>query len=266
VPSLDQLPAVAADPAAGWRGWLTAAVDLLFPPFCAVCRRPLGAGRRDPVCGECWQGIARVAPPWCRICGVELGRFSPAAEPEPRPESTHRCGACRRRPPAFTYARAAAGYGDIVREAVHGLKFRGRRALAAPLGDLVLEMGRASLAVPEPDLLVPVPLHPRRQRERGFNQALLLARRIARGWALPVRADVLSRITHTAPQSELTADARRANVRGAFALRRPEIVAGRHVVLVDDILTTGATASACAACLRDGGAAVVGVLTVARVS
>lgn len=127
-------------------------------------------------------------------------------------------------------------------------------------------MERCSLPVPGPDLLVPVPLHPERERNRGFNQSLLLARRLGRAWHLPVRADVLVRVAPTRPQTELGAGARRANVRGAFALRRPDLVLGRHVVVVDDILTTGSTATACAVCLREGGAATVGVLTVARAS
>jgi len=176
----------------------------------------------------------------------------------------HRCGGCRRHPPGFTYARSAAHYGDIVREALHAFKFGGRRALAAPLGDLLAEMERSSLPVPDPDLLVPVPLHPRRERQRGFNQASLLAGRLGRAWKLPVRTDVLVRTAPTSPQTELSAAARRTNVRGAFAVRRPELVTGRHVIVVDDILTTGSTATACATCLREGGAATVGVLTVAR--
>ena len=175
-----------------------------------------------------------------------------------------RCGPCRSQPPAFTYARSAAGYEDPLREALRAFKFAGRRALAAPLADLIIEMGPSCLPVAAPDLLVPVPLHPRRERERGFNQALLLARRLSRGWNVPVRADVLIRVAATRPQTDLTAAERRANVRHAFALRRPDLVTGRHVVIVDDILTTGSTASACALRLREAGAAVVGVITVAR--
>src|SRR5262249_14450678 len=132
------------------------------------------------------------------------------------------------------------------------------------LGDLMAEMGRLSLPVPDPDLLIPVPLHPRRERERGFNQSLLLARRLGRAWGLPVRVDILARTVATPPQTDLGAEERRANVRRAFALRRPELVAGRHVILVDDIVTTGSTAGACAARLREGGAATVGVVSVAR--
>ena len=175
------------------------------------------------------------------------------------------CGACRLRPPVFAYARAAAGYGDVVREALHALKFKGRRGLAAPLGDLLVEAVEARLPMGSPDLLVPVPLHPRRQRERGFNQASLLAHRLGRAWGLPVGDDVLVREVATASQTALEAAARRANVRSAFRLRRPELVAGRHVVVVDDILTTGATASECVLVLQTGGATPVGVLTVARV-
>jgi competence protein ComFC len=158
-----------------------------------------------------------------------------------------------------------AAYEDVIREALRAFKFRGRRALAAPLGDLLGEAMGGRLPAGVPALLVPVPLHPRRQRERGFNQASLLARRVGRAWRVPVRDDVLVRAVPTPSQTELDAPARLANVRGAFRLRRPEVIAGRHVLLVDDILTTGATLSECARCLREGGAATVGALTVARV-
>ena len=167
--------------------------------------------------------------------------------------------------PGFDYARSAARYEVVLREALHAFKFRGRPALAAPLAELLIEAAEGGLPAGAPALLVPVPLHPRRERERGFNQASLLARRVGRAWRVPVRADVLARAVATQSQTELDASARRANVRGAFRLRRPEVIAGRHVLLVDDILTTGATLSECARCLRDGGAATVGALTVARV-
>jgi ComF family protein len=153
----------------------------------------------------------------------------------------------------------------VVREALHALKFRGQRALAVPLGALLVEATRAGLPGGAPQLLVPVPLHPRRERERGFNQAALLARRVGRAWGCAVRGDVLVRTVATRSQTELDAAARRANVRDAFRARRSALVEGRHVVLVDDVLTTGATLSECARCLRAAGAAAVGALTVARV-
>jgi ComF family protein len=175
------------------------------------------------------------------------------------------CGPCRRRAPGFDYARSAARYENVMREALHAFKFRGRRALAAPLGDLVVEAMEGRLPAGVPALLVPVPLHPRRERERGFNQAALLAQRVGRAWQVPVRDDLLVRAVATPSQTELDAAARRANVRNAFRLRRPDAIAGHHVLLVDDILTTGATLSECARCLREAGAALVGALTVARV-
>jgi ComF family protein len=266
MPSLERLQTVASPPgSSAWRGWLGPLLDLVFPPFCAVCRAGLGPGRRDPLCARCWEGIERLSPPLCRVCGLAAAGFAGMEEPRARESARgFRCGQCRRHRPGFDYARSAALYGDILREGLRAFKFLGRRALAVPLGDLLVEIGRPTLPVDEPDLLVPVPLHPRRERERGFNQSLLLARRLGRAWKLPVRSDVLTRTLFTVPQSDLGAEERRANVRGAFALRRPEVVAGRHVIVVDDILTTGSTASACAICLRGGGAATVGVLTVAR--
>jgi ComF family protein len=200
------------------------------------------------VCGACWAGFVRVTPPVCETCGL------PAAAESP-------CG-CLAAPPAFDYARAAAVYGGGVREAIHGLKFGGRRSLARPLGDLVSEQCGAALTE-RPDALVPVPLARARERERGFNQAALLAERLAERLALRVRERWLVRLRATAPQSDLAAPERRANVAGAFAAA--PAVAGLHVVIVDDVITTAATVGECASALRAAGARRVGVLAVARV-
>lgn len=144
-------------------------------------------------------------------------------------------------------------------------KFGRKTALARPLGDLLAEAG-PMVPTHTIDCLVPVPLHPSREAERGFNQALLLARELSRRWEIPVTEGVLKRARATPSQTELSAEARRANVRGAFVLHRPDRVAGAHLLLVDDILTTGATvAECCRVLLTAGGARTVGVLTVARV-
>jgi ComF family protein len=149
----------------------------------------------------------------------------------------------------------------VVRDAIHAFKFRGKRALARPLAALIGEQWPA--AARDVAALVPVPLGRPRERERGFNQAALLAERLARSLGVDVRPRWLARMRDTRPQSDLGAAERRANVRGAFAARAD--VAGRHVVVVDDVLTTGATVAECARALRAAGAARVGVVAVARV-
>ena len=232
------------------RALAVAAVDLLFPAVCPLCEERLGAGRRDPVCGGCWRGFARLAPPWCLHCGM------------PAPETVDACPACRDVLPALDYARAAAAYGGTVREAVHALKFGGRRSLARTLGDLVREQCASTLAE-RPDALVPVPLARARERQRGFNQAGLLAEHLGERLGLRVRPRWLVRLRATAPQTDLDADARRANVEGAFAAA--PAVSGAHVVIVDDVVTTGATMAECARALRAAGARRVGALAVARV-
>ncbi len=163
-------------------------------------------------------------------------------------------------PPAFDWARSAAVYAGAVREAIQAFKFSGKASLARPLAALVLDGWRPPAGV---TAVVPVPLARARERERGYNQAALLAERIAASADLPLRPRWLTRLRDTPAQSELSAAERRANVRHAFGAS-PE-VAGAHVVLVDDVLTTGATIAECSRALRAAGAAAIGVLTVARV-
>ena len=232
------------------RALATAALDLLFPAVCPLCAVRLGPGRRDPVCRTCWTSFARLTPPLCMRCGLPIAS-----------DAAQRCAACRDTEPPFAYARAAASYGGSVRDAVHVLKFGGRRSLARPLGDLILDQCGSLLDAA--DALVPVPLARARERERGFNQAELLAERLGERRGLRVRPRWLVRLRATAAQSDLSAAARRANVADAFAAA--PAVAGRDVVLIDDVITTGATVSECARALTAAGVRRVGVLAVARV-
>jgi len=257
-----------------------AALDLVFPALCSVCETTLGAGRRDPLCGQCWSAITRLGPPWCDVCGAAPAVSATSYERPSRvahgdtaggvgptssgvgPPAVSPCATCATTALPLDYARSAAVYEGELREALHAFKFAGRRALARPLGDLAAEQCVASL--PDGiDALIPVPLARERERERGFNQATLLARRIGRWLDVPTRPGWLARTRSTRPQSDLSAAERRANVRGAF--RASDHVAGRHLLLVDDVLTTGATLHACARALRAAGARRVGGLTVARV-
>ncbi len=156
-----------------------------------------------------------------------------------------------------------------MRAAIHALKYGGRTVVAGPLAGLLAEAGPRLLGgVPRErvDALVPVPLHRGRLAERGFNQAELLARPCARRWGMPVLSRALVRTRHTRPQAELEGAARHDNVAGAFAVVRSREVVGRRLLLIDDVLTTGATAAAAARALRYGGAAEVGVLVLARVA
>jgi ComF family protein len=251
------LEARAASVAPRTRGWWLAALDLVFPAICPVCDGPLGAGRRDPLCGRCWDAMPRLAPPWCERCGRQFFTFAPSA-----PAASGVCQSCATESPAYAWARAATAYDGVVRDALHAFKFGGKRALARPLAALIVET-LGDHASDEIDALVPVPLAPARERERGFNQAELLAERLAPALDVPVER-WLRRTRATSPQTELSATERRANVRGAF--RASAAVDGRAVAIVDDVLTTGATVSECARALAAAGARRVGVLTVARVA
>ncbi len=257
MPALEHAAPVADPLTPPMHPWALAALDLVFPALCPVCEASLAEGRRDPLCGACWAAMPRLAPPWCERCGLPFRALTPMPPAAPAP-----CGPCRADPPAWDWARSGAEYEGVVRDAIHAFKFEGKRALARPLAALVLEQAGGW---PAADLaaLVPVPLARARERARGFNQAALLAERLAAGLRLPVRPRWLTRARATAPQSDLGAAERHANVRGAFAAA--PAVAGRHVIVVDDVLTTGATVAECARALRAAGAVRVGVLTVARV-
>ncbi len=239
--------------------WLEPLLDLVFPAVCPACARRSDDRRHRPFCAACWDALPLLPDPGCPVCG-EAWVGLPAGL---------RCDGCRREPPPFAFARAVAGYRDGMRAAIHALKFQRRTAVATPLAGLLAERGgalvAAAVAGPPLDAVVPVPLHPARLAERGFNQAELLAAHCARAWGRPLVTGALARVRPTRPQTELDAAARRANVSGAFAVRRPAAIAGRRLLLVDDVLTTGATVRAAAHALRAGGAATVGVLVLARV-
>jgi ComF family protein len=222
-----------------------------FAPSCAACRQPLGSGRRGPVCAACWTAIRIVSPPWCDRCG----------EPRASWRDGTTCPRCRACPPQFNTARAYGLYDGPLRHIVHALKYRGHQSLGPALTALMRHAGRDVLAHAE--AVVPVPLHPWRRLRRGFNQADLLATALG-----PPLWRPLVRRRLGAPQAQLSGQRRLENVQGAYALStRSAWMTRKHpraVVLVDDVMTTGATLDACSQVLREAGVEWIAALTVAR--
>jgi ComF family protein len=226
-----------------WTRLGQALLDLLFPPRCAGCRRP-GVW----LCPSCLAGVERVSGPTCTRCGRPFHR-------------TELCPACRSGAFALKYVRAPFFFEGVVQEAVHGLKYRGRRVLAGPLGDLLADYLH-SLSWPAA-AIAPVPLHGERQRARGYNQSALLARELAGRTGWPLLEKGLVRWRNTRPQVGLDGAARQDNVRGAFRWEGVQPPPAQ-VLLLDDVYTTGATMEACAVALRQAGAVEVRGLALAR--
>lgn len=222
--------------------------DLLLPPRCLLCG-DAGAGGRN-LCSGCLDDLPWNSPA-CWRCALPL----------PSDADAHNlCARCLRRAPPFDSALAALRYEPPLDFLVAGLKYRARLDHARLLGELLVHAVRQTDA-PRPELLIPVPLHPRRLRERGFNQALELARPLARALNLPLARRGCRRVRATPRQTDLNARERRGNVRGAFSAGR---VAGRRVAIVDDVVTTGHTVAELARTLRQAGAVHVQVWSAAR--
>ena len=229
-----------------------AALDALLPPRCLSCGGTVD--RQGGLCPKCWSSLTFIAAPLCACCGLP---FEYEAEPGVV------CAACIAEPPTFARARAVLVYDDASRPLLLGFK-HGDRTFAAKAYGVWLARAGAEL-LREADLLAPVPLHRWRLFLRRYNQAALLAQETGRQAGVAVVPDLLVRHRSTRSQGGLDRTGRRRNVAGAFALRRAGSVAGKRVVLVDDVLTTGATVGECAKVLLRAGAARVDVLTLARV-
>lgn len=227
-------------------------LEFFLPRFCLFCGAAVGEAAAQAVCPECQAEIEWVHSPLCLCCG----RVFAAREGGDR-----LCGECATEKPPYDRARAAALYEGPVAEAIKRFKFSGQMAYLPVLQSWLHRPECLELAAAA-DLLVPVPLHPRRLKARGFNQSWLLAQGF-KGAALG--RQVLIRVRHTAPQVGLKPKERRANVRAAFSVSHPEEVQGKNLLLIDDLYTTGSTVKECALALRRAGAAGVAVLTVARV-
>jgi ComF family protein len=232
-------------------------LNLFFPQSCLACGAAIACRRERGICNSCWKRIAALAisPPWCPSCGMPLSGGG---------EASHLCGRCILDPPPFAGARSFGVYTAELRSAVHALKFDGRRNLGEPLARLLESTWRATWSAEDVDRIVPVPLHPRRKRERGFNQAAVLARALGRRLAVPCSEKWLVRSRNTGAQVGLSEAERGTNVRGAFSVPGNAAVRGMRILVVDDVYTTGATVASAARALLSAGALRVSVLTLAR--
>lgn len=226
--------------------------DLLFPPVCLHCKRRLESSRPPLFCPQCFAELVFIHSPCCPCCGIP---FATGAD--------HRCGDCLAGRHAFDRARSLLFYQPPLTDIILALKFGGQLSGIATLKAL-MDLSPLMNQLVEPDLVLPVPLHLQRLRARGFNQALVIARGCLPHWRSRIVTGLLLRGRPTTPQSLLKGKERRSNLKNAFTLSDPSKVAGRRVLLIDDVYTTGSTVNECSKILRSAGAARIEVLTLAR--
>jgi ComF family protein len=232
--------------------------NLLFPNFCRICGERLLTEENSFFCPACWEASPRIQPPFCTGCGRPHGELFGFDVPRNYP-----CADCRAKPnPQVRRVYGAALYDGAIEQAVKLLKFHGKERLARPMGEVLREFIGVEMNGSAYDLIVPVPLHPVRERDRGFNQSRLLAREVLPAFPCARIDESLKRIRPTRTQSRLKGKARRDNVRGAFAVVGEEC-RGKTVLLVDDVVTTAETVTECGKALRKAGAVSVDVIALA---
>lgn len=234
---------------------LKALLDILFPPLCHCCKAFIPGHADIHICPDCLEKIRTVTSPLCPVCGLPHALEGGI---------DHLCGTCLTEPRPFERARAAVGFEGPVQDLVHRFKYGKKAHLSRPLGLLASRFPENFKTDAAADLIVPVPLHDRRLRARGFNQSQLLGAVVAKEWGIPLSVDNLRRLRWTEPQTGLAAAERERNVRGAFGVARPEHFDSKRLLLVDDVYTTGSTVTECARALKRAGAREVSVLTVSR--
>jgi ComF family protein len=232
-------------------------LNLIYPEVCFVCSVPVSRRQDCGVCRSCWdKAVAlRIVPPRCPSCGLPFQNFEAGVE--------NLCGDCIQQLPPYAGARSFGHYTGELSALIQGLKFQNRRNLIGLLVPLLAHTFFDSWKREDFDFIVPVPLHTKRKRERGYNQSELLARSLERQIAVPLN-NALVRVRYTAPQVGLTDSQRLENVRNAFRCIRPLEISKKRVLLIDDVMTTGATVASAAQTLLEEGAWRISVLTLAR--
>jgi ComF family protein len=229
-------------------------LDLLFSSQCIMCGEKRENGE-DGICHGCLSQIDYISSPLCQRCGLPF---------LPESGSDHFCQGCLTLPPSFGIARALAKYAGGLKEAITCFKYGDKITLGENLGRFMAKIPYPDLTLTTYNLLMPVPLHPKRLKERGFNQAVILASQMSRKYQIPLDSLSLRRNRPTESQINLNFKERRRNVRGAFEVKDRKKVKAKNVLLIDDVYTSGATVNECAKVLMKAGAARVDVLTLAR--
>ncbi|HWQ90422.1 MAG TPA: ComF family protein [Clostridia bacterium] len=250
-----------------WRTWLNAGLSFFYPELCQLCREERAGPGEGFVCGSCASHIRWIERPWCERCGMPMaGAITTRFE----------CGDCQQADLSYGWARASAAvragrsskgdekHPDPLLEAIHRYKYQQAFWVEPFLARVLVERAREPLASTRWDWIVPVPLHPVKQRERQFNQAERLSRHLGHAIGVPVHSRLLKRVRFTRTQTQLTRKERLANVSGAFEVCSAQGVSGARILVFDDVFTTGATTNACARELMLAGAQEVCVWTVAR--
>ena len=226
----------------------------LLPPQCRCCEKFLDVGQQG-ICSDCLAEIHWIEPPFCSVCGT------PFVSQEVR---SHPCSSCLTKRKYFTMARALGAYHGSLQEAIHRWKYQGKATLTPFLGQWMTEGLYRYWDPKRLDLLIPVPLHKQRLRERGFNQALLLVKELSHRTGIPYRKRILQKVRPTLPQVNLSGVEREKGVRGSFEIVRKEELEEKTILLVDDVYTTGATVNECSKVLLAAGAERVDVFTLAH--
>jgi competence protein ComFC len=235
--------------------WSNAVLGLIYPEVCQLCQTHRASPAEGYVCAQCWTQVRFIRPPFCDRCGLPFeGEIS----------TKFVCTNCHDMELFFSSARSAVVAKTAVLEVIHRFKYNRALWFENFLADLLLREALPVLRGEKFDAVIPVPLHPLKFREREFNQAELLARPLARALDIPVETKILQRVSTTLTQTKLSREQRAANMAGAFAVPEKIALGDKKFILVDDVLTTGATTNACAKALRGAGAAEVRVWTVAR--
>ncbi len=239
-----------------WKSWLEAGLSFIYPEVCQYCGQERATADEGFIGANCRQNVKEIQPPFCERCGLPFeGEITTAFE----------CSNCHAMELHFSQARSAVAAKGMLLDLIHRYKYQRAQWLEPFLAELLIRKASPALQGGKWDMIVPVPLHPLKESEREFNQAERLGERLSAATQLPLRKNLLCRATPTRTQTQLSRAERTENVRQAFSWqKKAPVIKNQRVVLVDDVLTTGATTSACAQVLRRHGASDVCVWTVAR--